>query len=386
LTIEKKLEPASDPGSFDLLVNGNPVFRFPRDGESITLSDLPPGRFTVSERAVAPTDPSLYKTTVNCRRDATRFGRFVGGDTFTGLDLVAGQRGTCTFYNVRTGFPAIAIRKRGPAFAVAGDTLRYRLLVTNPGAVPFPEESVAATDDDCDDPPRLVSKRGDTTPETLDPGDRWTYGCSRTTTAGADCERRDITNAAAVSAATAGGETVTDDDSISTDLLCPEPEPEPESEPESESESEPSPYPQPAPPLPPGVLPLDPPGPQPPQPPGVPGPVVPVAPTPPRAADVARARFEFRRATQRCLRTRVPRVDLSGTRISRVRIFVNGRLRRALDVRTLQSRVRPRIALPPGRRFRVTARVEFEIGSATPPLSLTQTVRTCPPPPPRFTG
>jgi hypothetical protein len=381
LTIEKKLEPAGDPGSFDLLVNGAPVFRFPINGDRITLSDLPPGRYSVREQAVAPTDPSLYKTTVNCRPRVTRFGQFLRGDTFTGLDLVAGDSGTCTVYNVRTGFPAIAARKRGPAFAVAGDTLRYQLLVTNPGDVAFPAASLAVTDDDCDDPPRLVSKRGDTTPETLDPGDRWIYGCSRATTAGADCERRDITNAAAVSAATAAGETVTGDDSIATDLLCPEP-----SEPTEPSDPEPSPYPQPAPPLPPGVVPLDPPGPQPPQPPAVPGPVAPAAPTPPRAGDVARARLEFRRATQGCLRARVPRVDLGGTRIYRVRIFVNGRLRRSLDVRTLQSRVRPRITLAAGRRYRVTARVAFELGSGTPPLSLTQTVRTCPPQAPRFTG
>ena len=71
-----------------------------------------------------------------------------------------------------------------------------------------------------------------------------------------------------------------------------------------------------------------------------------------------------------------PALDLSGTRVSRVRIFVNGRLRRGLNLRTLQSRVRPRITLAPG-RYRVTARVSFELGSETPPVTLTRIVRIC---------
>jgi hypothetical protein len=155
----------------------------------------------------------------------------------------------------------------------------------------------------------------------------------------------------------------------------------------------PGPEPPPGPPEPPpGVIPIDPPGPEPPPglepPPGVVRPVAPAGPTPPRAGDAARARFLFRRATRRCLGTRVPRVNLRGTRIARVRIFVNGRLRRRLNVRTLQSRVRPRVTLAPGRRFRITARVTFERGSGTPPVSLTRTVRTCPrqPPAPPVTG
>jgi hypothetical protein len=80
-------------------------------------------------------------------------------------------------------------------------------------------------------------------------------------------------------------------------------------------------------------------------------------------------------------------VTVSGTRISRVRIFVNGRPRRTLNVRILQRRVRTRITLAPG-RHRVTARVAFELGSGTPPVSLMQTVRICPPRAhaPRFTG
>jgi hypothetical protein len=361
LTVEKEIEPAGDPGRFDLLVNGEVVVPAAGDGASMTLS-LPPGTYEVSERAVAGTDPTHYLTTVNCRSSVTRFGRFVGAPAFTGLHLLAGQQGSCKFFNVRTVFPGIAIRKRGPAIAVAGATLEYELLVTNPGHIPLPEAAVTVTDAQCDDPPELTSKEGDTSPETLDPGDRWIYGCSNATTAGADCEPTTVANTAVVTG-TAVGMTVTDDDSIATMLSCPDvPEP-------------------------PTPVPPDPPGPEPPRDPDVPGPVAPPGPRPPNAGDAAVARLAFARATRRCLRTRVPRVHLSGTRIARVRIFVNGRLVRGLNLRTLQSRRRPRVTLAPG-RYRVTARVRFERGSGTPPLALTRTVRICGrrAAPPRFTG
>ena len=387
LTIEKELFPVDDPGRFDLLVNGIVELPEAGDGASVTLS-VPPGTFEVSERAVAGTDAADYRIEVNCRRTVTRFGRFRSGATFTGLQLAAGQQGSCKFSNVRisgpvepppAGTPAIAIRKRGPAVAVAGDRLRYALLVTNPGEVPFPADAVLVTDEQCDNPPRLVSKRGDDTPETLDPGDRWIYRCSRATAAGEDCEPDTVQNAGVVTG-TAGERTVTDDDSITTMLLCPE---EPDPEPPVPDE----PTPEPPAPLPPGLVPYDPPGPEPPRDLDVPGPVAPAGPTPPRAGAAGRARFEVGPATRRCLRNRTPRVTVSGTRISRVRIFVNGGPRRTLNLRILQARARLRVTLAPG-RHRVTARVTFQLGSGTPPVSLTRTVRICPPRAraPRFTG
>jgi hypothetical protein len=81
----------------------------------------------------------------------------------------------------------------------------------------------------------------------------------------------------------------------------------------------------------------------------------------------------------------VPRVNFSGTRIRRVRIFVNGRLRRNLTVRTLQRRLTPRVTLGPG-RYRVTARVTFEPGAGTPPVTFSRVIRICSAVQPRFTG
>jgi hypothetical protein len=81
-------------------------------------------------------------------------------------------------------------------------------------------------------------------------------------------------------------------------------------------------------------------------------------------------------------------VNLAGTRIARVRIFVNGRFRRRLNVRIAAEPVRPRVTLQP-EGTALGVRVTFERGSGTPPITLTGTVRICAPrpaPAPRYTG
>jgi hypothetical protein len=205
------------------------------------------------------------------------------------------------------------------------------------------------TDPGCDSPPALTSKEGasgpDTSPGTLDPGDTWIYKCShKTPTGGAGCKTSTVPNSADV-AGSAGGATVTDDDSITTTLYCRN---------------------RPKPPDP--VQPVDPGNPA--------GPVEPTGPTPPPAGNAADARFKFRAAINSCLRTRVPHVSFEGTRIASVRVFVNGHLHRNLSVQTLQRSVTPHVTLPPG-RYRVTARVTFEPGSGTPPVTFAGTVRIC---------
>jgi uncharacterized repeat protein (TIGR01451 family) len=74
--------------------------------------------------------------------------------------------------------PAIAIDKTGPATAQAGDKVLYTLDVTNPGDVSFDAPNVNVTDALCEAPPMLTTKNGDTSPQRLDTGDRWTYTCS----------------------------------------------------------------------------------------------------------------------------------------------------------------------------------------------------------------
>ena len=74
-----------------------------------------------------------------------------------------------------------------------------------------------------------------------------------------------------------------------------------------------------------------------------------------------------------------------GTRIRRIRVYVNGRLQRRVTVRLLQRRVRPFTTLAPG-RYRITVRVEFQRGAGTNPITLTGNLRVCAAAQPRYTG
>jgi hypothetical protein len=71
--------------------------------------------------------------------------------------------------------PAIKVVKDGPATAHSGDQLTFSYTVTNPGDVPL--TNVTATDDKCSP----LTRTGDTSDTTLDPGDTWTYTCSYVT-------------------------------------------------------------------------------------------------------------------------------------------------------------------------------------------------------------
>jgi hypothetical protein len=346
LVVKKELEPTTDPGRFDLFVNRTLAIPAAGNGANRTQS-VRPGAYTVSEAAVTGTNPLNYRSTVECKV-GTRRGQVRSGGVYANLQLSSGQHAVCTFRNVRNGALAIAIDKTGPATAMAGETLRYTLYVTNPGFVPFPAASVRVTDPNCDDPPELVGKGPDATPGTLDPGDTWTYSCSRKTTASADCAASLVPNTAAVTGA-AGGVSVSDEVSIATSLTCPPTPPTPQ-----------------------------PPAPQPPapQPPAPPSPLVPPGPKPPNAGDAARAGFLFRQATRGCIRGRVPRLNFQGTRIARVHVFVNGNLRRRLTIQTLQRRVTPRVTLPPG-GYRLAVRVTFQRGTGSPRVTFRSRIRIC---------
>ena len=357
LVVKKELEPAGDPGRFDLLVNDRVLLAGAGDGARRAVS-LRPGRYRVSETATAGTNPAGYRSSVECKRGTRRAPRRAG-TVFVDITLSSGAVVVCTFRNIRPGSPTIAIDKTGPARAEAGDTLRYTLTVTNPGDVSFPAASVQVTDRACDDPPppALVGKEdangADDSPRTLDPGDTWTYACSRKTAApGADCTATVVPNTANVTGM-AGGTTVTDNSTIETELTCPPTPPVP---------PQPQPQPQPQPPTP--------------QPPGPPDPLVPPGPTPPDAEDAGWAGILLRRATRGCIGTRVPRVNFQGTRVARIQVYVNGNLRRRLTVASLQRRVTPRVRLAPG-RYRLAVRVTFQRGSGSPPVTLRTVIRIC---------
>ena len=361
LTLVKQLFPSSDPGRFDLLVNSVVLVAAAGDGAKGS-SSRPPGTYTVSEAASGMTNPADYTSSVGCSKPGTRRARRRASGVSTTVQLSSGETATCTFYNVRHGTPGIAINKTGPATAIAGDTLRYTLYVTNPGELPFPAASVEVEDDNCDAPPELVGKAdtagSDDSPGTLNPGDTWTYACSKKTVAPADCKPSVVPNTATVTGSV-GGSTVSDSSRITTQLTCPPVPPQPQ----------PQPQPQPPPPPPPS-------GPPPPPPPPPPSPLVPPGPAPPDANDAAVAGIDFRKATSACIRERVPRISFEGTRVASVRIFVNGRLERRLNLQSLQARVTPRVIRGPG-RYRLRVRATFQRGTGSPPVTLRTVIRVC---------
>jgi hypothetical protein len=360
LTVRKQLWPADDPGRFDLKVNGETVIAAAGDGATTTLT-LRPGAYDVTEAAVPPTNAADYRSSVRCRATVRRRGVARTGAAYTGLVLRAGDQATCTFINVRPGVPAIAIEKTGPAVATAGDTLRYTLDVTNPGDVAFPASAVRVSDSSCDEAPELSSKGGDDSPDTLDPGDRWTYGCSRATAApSGHCTISAVTNTATVTA-TARGATVTDDDSITTTLSCPGEPPQPPL---------PTPTPSPTPPIAPGPSPVS----------GAS--VAPAGPPPPPADRIGVAGL---RVGSGCIR-RASQVRLVGTRLARAAVSINGRrvsTRRLAILQRSAALLRPLIGAG---RHRVVVRVTFQRGSGAPPVTLTRTIVVCGPVRPTFTG
>jgi uncharacterized repeat protein (TIGR01451 family) len=101
--------------------------------------------------------------------------------------------------------PAVAIDKTGPATATAGDLVAYTLNITNPGNVSYADPLVVVGDPLCQAPPALVSKNGDGTPATFDPGDRWTYTCSVQTAVG----QTQVDNVATVTATDRTGASAT---------------------------------------------------------------------------------------------------------------------------------------------------------------------------------
>jgi hypothetical protein len=361
LTVEKQLWPSDDAGRFDLIVNGVTVKAAAGDGDKVTIP-VPPGTYNVSESAVAGTDPAAYDSTVSCRAVTRRRSVLRSGPAWNGLVLKAGDQASCTFVNVRrspTPVPAIAIEKSGPARAEAGDTLRYTLYVTNPGQVAIPASGVEVTDNRCDDPPDLTSKNGDTSPQTLDPGDTWTYACSyETPEPGTECEQTIVTNTATVTGKV-NDSVMTDDGSITTTVTCPDVPPEPPLPPTPE----PGPEPSPVPPLP---EPSPTPSPDP--------PYVPAGPVPPDAGEAGAAGVTATNA--RCI-TRASQIQLTGQRMSTIRVSVDGRRLSTREIRLLQRRVLPLTRIFSPGRHRLTIRVTFERGSATAPATLTRTIVVC---------
>ena len=235
---------------------------------------------------------------------------------------------------------------RAGSGATAGDTLRYTLDVTNSGDVPVPRGGGrGAPTRPATNPPvaRLKGRRLRRTP-TLDPGETWTYALL----AGDDRGRQTLRaeqgreHAARYRHGDGTHRRGTRTRSRRSSSARDQPnaaDPRAAGDPGRDRSR------------------------------ARPGPVVPPGPPPPNAGAAAVAGVHVHEATQGCITTESPRVTFRGTRIRRVRVFVNGRDDRRLTCSTLQrSRSAPRVAASapgPSRQLTSPAR-----GSGTPPVTL----------------
>lgn len=335
LTVKKNLWPASDPGRFDLAVNGETVLAGAGDDGTKTVA-LAPGTYDVSEQPLPPALAADYRSTVSCRVGSSGRGLARAGTEYTGLVLRSGDHAECTFVNVRPRVPAIAIEKTAPDSATAGDALRYTMAVTNPGDRPIAAASVHVTDRRCDAAPVLVRKAAaggsDRSPKTLDRGEVWTYSCTRSTSA-ADCPT--LHNVAKVEARS-GGAKLGDEDGADTELLCPT--------------------------APPGAK-------------------------PPAAGDSGGAGISVEEGGRGCV-ARARQVQITGSRMSGIAVRVDGRTAGERSVAILQRSVQPFARLGASGSHRISVRVTFEQGSGTPPVTLARMITVCAlsSPPPSFTG
>jgi uncharacterized repeat protein (TIGR01451 family) len=137
----------------------------------------------------------------------------VNGKDEKGNDVTAQDQHTTAFLH-----PAVGIAKTGPATALAGSLVQYTLTVTNPGDVAFADPLVVVTDTLCQAPPALSSKNGDSSPATFDPGETWTYTCSVQTQVGQTA----VDNVADVKGTDQNGRSATAEAKFSTQLTQPQ--------------------------------------------------------------------------------------------------------------------------------------------------------------------
>jgi hypothetical protein len=263
-------------------------------------------------------------------------------------------------HSTRILHPAVQVDTTGPATAVAGEPVGYKLAVTNPGDTPFLGAYVSASDALCDAPPLLTSKNGDSTPTQHDPGDTWTYACTVRTHAG----QTQVDNVGNVTAKDSlGGRDVADSDPATTRLTQPTTQTTP-TPPTTGGPTARRPSPTPA-----SALAI----PRPRV--GVPGPAVPDA-----SAKL--------RGPSGCV-SRLFRATVSGDGIARVDFLLDGRLYRRITASGGRTRFSIKIdpRLQSTAAHRVSARVRFRGSAHTPTRTLRLVYVSCPRDSvPRFAG
>ncbi|MEP6954997.1 MAG: hypothetical protein ABI950_13140 [Solirubrobacteraceae bacterium] len=207
----------TDPGRFDIRANGRAATTASNVGDGGTTGTVvvPAGPYVISESARPGTSLADYSAAVSCRDTAS--GHTATASASAGVLAImvsAGDAWDCTITNTRR-YAALALAKTGPATAMAGTAVPYVLTAANIGTVSFPLGRVSVSDPQCVAPgPVLRSVNGDATPATLDPGDRWTYGCQVSTTT----SQTRVDNVAGVTATDLAGRTASATAQLSTAL------------------------------------------------------------------------------------------------------------------------------------------------------------------------
>ena len=146
-----------------------------------------PGTYPVAEVPAAGTDGAAYDSSVSVRAAV----RAAGADARR-VDDGHRDRGPARGVHVRERPAREPLGRRSARSRRGrrchGATLDFQLIVTNTGTIAFAADGVQVTDARCDEPPVLGAQADgagapDASPGSLDPGDVWTYGCSRATPA-----------------------------------------------------------------------------------------------------------------------------------------------------------------------------------------------------------
>ena len=145
LRIDKALRPESDPGRFDLLLNGQALATGVGNGGTTNTQNVPAApagtQYTVGERAAAGTNLADYATTIVCRDNGGSGDPPLAQGSGTSLTLAIrpGQAVVCVISNVRGDPPGpgeadlTIVKTASPRSLLVGEQVTWTVTVTNKG-------------------------------------------------------------------------------------------------------------------------------------------------------------------------------------------------------------------------------------------------------------
>jgi uncharacterized repeat protein (TIGR01451 family) len=131
LEVVKSLLPASDPGRFDLRIDGATKAAGVGNGGSTGKVVVQPGQHTVGEAAASGTDVGEYGASVSCVAGSTQLAKVDGPSA--SLDIPEGTNAVCTITNTRKPINLSITKADAPDPATLGGTITYTLVVRNDG-------------------------------------------------------------------------------------------------------------------------------------------------------------------------------------------------------------------------------------------------------------